>query len=123
MSQKWWLYLPLLFWTGLIVHLSTGPGIQVPFDWGDVFGTDKIGHLVFYGVHTGLLIWTFNNFQWTSAQSKWIISAFCISTLLGIAMEIIQYSFYPNRYFEILDIIANIIGSLIGAIIFKQLRR
>jgi len=119
-SQKWWLYIPIIFWTGLIIHLSTGPGVQVPFDWGDVVGIDKIAHLVFYGIHTGLLIWTFNDFQWTTAQSKWLISAFCISTLLGIAMEIVQYSFYPNRYFEIFDIIANIIGSLIGAILFRK---
>ena len=120
MGQKWWLYIPLLFWTGLIIHLSTGPGVQIPFNWGNVIGIDKIAHLLFYGIHTGLLIWTLNNFQWVAAPNKWLIIAFCLSALLGIAMEIVQYSFYPNRYFEIFDIIANIIGSLIGTIFFRK---
>lgn len=42
---------------------------------------------------------------------------FCI--LLGIGIELLQSTKFINRSFEFADIIANIIGALIGVVIFK----
>ncbi len=49
-----------------------------------------------------------------------IIIALVISGGYGILMELIQYGFFPNRYFEVQDIIANIIGSLIGLYLYRR---
>jgi len=114
-------FLPIIGWTLLIIYLSSGPGVQLPFTWTDVIGIDKVGHLVFYGVHTFLLIWTLGQNGWLEEGSRKYWYSFLASTILGITMEIMQGAFYPNRYFEILDIFANIIGSFIGMNLFKKL--
>jgi len=44
-----------------------------------------------------------------------------ISSIYGICLEFMQYALFPNRYFEFLDIIANISGSLIGILFFKYI--
>jgi len=113
-------YLPILIWTLIILKLSTGPGVQIPFTWDDIVGIDKLGHLFFYLVHTILLYWTFEKqsiFKTRKQRTWW---SFLLSTTLGILLEIVQFSFYPNRYFEILDIIANIIGSYLGTRLFTM---
>ena len=45
---------------------------------------------------------------------------FLACTIYGILMEGMQYAFFPGRYFEVLDIIANIIGAIIGLIFFQK---
>ncbi|MDF1694631.1 MAG: VanZ family protein [Saprospiraceae bacterium] len=47
--------------------------------------------------------------------------AFYGAILLGIVLEILQWQLNVGRHFEILDIIANIIGSIIGLIAFYKL--
>lgn len=37
-----------------------------------------------------------------------------IASLLGLSMEVLQYTGNAGRSFEMLDILANIIGSLLG---------
>lgn len=96
--------------------LSSGPGVQLPSSWlDDLLAVDKVGHAFFYGVQTMLLLWALR----AGSRSKWIL-AIVISILFGAAMEWMQYQFYPNRFFELLDLLANIIGSLIGAYIYKR---
>jgi VanZ family protein len=36
-------------------------------------------------------------------------------------MEILQFAFFPGRYFEWSDIIANALGALVGMILIKKL--
>jgi len=36
-------------------------------------------------------------------------------------MEILQFAFFPGRYFEWSDIIANALGALAGMILIKKL--
>lgn len=113
-----WQWIPFIFWTILIAILSTGSSVQAPFDLGDVIGIDKVGHFFFYCIHAILL-------AWASTASKFktpLLVIFFISALYGIVLEFVQYSFYPNRYFEYLDILANIIGSLLGITIFSKFR-
>ena len=45
--------------------------------------------------------------------------ALIISILYGISIEVIQFTFFPGRYFENLDILANIIGSFTGLFLFN----
>ena len=121
MIKNYLSYLPIICWTLLIIYLSSGPGVQLPFDWKDLIGIDKVGHLVFYAIHTFILAWTLRRNEWLKKGNKQYWYAFFASTCLGIAMEMMQGAFYPNRYFDILDIFANIIGSFIGMTIFKKI--
>ena len=82
---------------------------------------DKVGHLVFYGILTFLIAYGFYKVKNQFINKKMLFNALIISAVYGISMEIMQYSFFPNRYFEILDIIANISGSIVGILFFKYI--
>lgn len=120
-KKKYLSFFAIICWTLLIIYLSSGPGAQLPLDWGDIIGIDKLGHLVFYGIHTFLLAWALKENELLVPGKEKYIYVFLTSAVLGIAMEIMQGAFYPNRYFEFLDIFANIIGSFLGMTIFKRL--
>ena len=41
--------------------------------------------------------------------------------LYGILLEVAQFVFFPNRFFEWFDALANVLGALIGSLIYKLL--
>ena len=108
-------FLPAIAWALVILFLSTMPNVSLPESIWDLLAWDKLAHAGVYGLLTLLLISGFqkqgNNFS--------VFFAVLISSTYGIVLEIVQYSFFPNRYFELLDIIANIIGS-IGSLLFVK---
>ena len=78
---------------------------------------DKFGHAAVYGIFTFLLLRS-GRFYFEYALKN-IFFAAGIAILYGISMEIIQFSFFPHRYFEYLDIVANIIGVLLTLLMNK----
>jgi len=111
-------FIPSIIWGLIILYLSSGPGIQLPRTID--LSIDKIGHFVFYGILAFLIAYGYykNN---PAIKENGLFKALIISGFYGICLEIMQYSFFPNRYFEVLDIIANISGSLIGILFFKYI--
>ena len=116
MVERLKVFLPALIWSAIILSLSISPGISLPPSWMDLIGWDKLGHLVFYAILVITWAWGYQKRGHTTL--RWSIG---ISILYGILLEWVQYAFFPNRYFEVLDIIANIIGVLIGARIFLRI--
>lgn len=86
----------------------------------DFISLDKVGHLVFYGILCMLILAALTQNRTLPLVKKWSIIALGISIIYGIGMEVIQYTFFPGRFFEIPDIIANIIGSFLGLYLFKR---
>lgn len=113
-------YIPAILWSLVILFLSTTGGINLPSSWWDLIAVDKVGHLVVYGFFSMLLLWAFIKNRKLPLKKKEVIIALGISIIYGIGMEVIQYSFFPGRFFEIPDIIANIIGSFLGLYLFKR---
>ena len=114
-------FLPAIIWGLLTLYLSSSSGIQLPPSFWDFIAVDKVGHLVFYGILAYLIAYGFYRNKNLSINKKTLFIVLIISSLYGISLEFIQYSFFPNRYFEILDIIANISGSIIGILFFKYI--
>ena len=110
--------LPSILWSLVILVLSAMPGISLPESFWDFISMDKVGHLGVYGIQTFLLLFGLSKLISNDAK-KVVVIALIISILYGILMEAMQYTFFPYRYFEYLDIIANIIGSFTGLLIFK----
>ncbi|HFC01324.1 MAG TPA: hypothetical protein ENJ53_11010 [Phaeodactylibacter sp.] len=110
--------LPAIFWAILIFYFSGKGSLNLPESIWDILSTDKVGHFGIYGIFTFLLL---NGLPQVVSiwQKKEVRIALIISILYGISMEIMQYLFFPSRYFEFLDIIANIIGSFTGLYFFK----
>lgn len=100
-----------VLWAVVILGLSTMATVNLPETWWDIFGPDKWAHAFIYGVFTILLIAAFF-YKSTLNLQKSILWSIVIATLYGTLMEVVQYTFFPNRYFELLDILANIIGIL-----------
>ena len=100
-------------WCLLILYLSWNPGLQVPKGFWDNLPLDKIGHFGIYSILAMIM---------TKAFSKWNTKAiFLACTLYGISMEVLQYAFFPGRFFEWSDILANSLGAFVGIILIKKL--
>lgn len=108
-------YVPAIVWGLIILLISVLPGNAMPPTLGDLFNLDKLGHLVFYGIFVYLLI---RGYRSSGSDPKKIFRFslfFAISAALyGLLLEFVQYRFLPDRYFDLLDIIANIIGCFAG---------
>lgn len=76
----------------------------------------NLGHACFFAFLFVLLPKTFVIFA-TFRPYKYFIYVFCISVLLGSAIELLQ-SFVPNRNVSLLDIYLNTIGALTGCSLY-----
>ena len=113
-------YIPAILCTGLIFWLSVTSGDSFPETLKDLFSFDKLGHAFAYGILSGLYFYALKQSKKGLTIRRMIFV--CLGTILyGIFLEIIQYTFFPGRYFEVLDILANIMGIVISFVIFKQL--
>lgn len=79
---------------------------------------DKIAHAGFYFLLIFLIQFEAKNFN----PKLLIIKALSYCLLLGFSIELGQKYFLLGRSFEIWDIVANIIGSFIGILIYRILK-
>jgi len=106
-------------WTILIIVASLMPKssmgdsglFEIPF-------LDKIVHIFLYAIF--VYLWSRNLFSKVD-KVKAARLAFYSSIVFGVVMEVLQKSLGGGRNFDVLDIIANIIGSIIGLIAFYKI--
>ena len=113
-------YIPPIVCAISIFWLSVTSGVNLPETFKDLLSFDKIAHAIAYGVLAALFFLA-GFFSKGRLSSGHIISVSLGVSLYGVLMELIQYYFFPGRYFEVLDILANIMGIVIVHLIFKQL--
>lgn len=110
-------YLPAISVIISIFLLSTLFGAKVPLPDTVPIGPDKIGHLMAYLVLTLSIGWGLLKNKKLTSRNTWL--TLVAASTYGIALEFIQFSFFPNRYFEWWDMLANLVGALIAiSIIF-----
>lgn len=112
-------FYPAILWTIFIFWASTFfAGENIPETLFDIFETDKVGHFGVYAIF--YFLWMYGLLKSGSKLTKidFIIVILCCIGY-GVLMEYIQFTFFPGRYFEIADILANIIGSFLGLIFFR----
>ena len=102
-------YLPAILLAIVIFLLSTAFGANVPNPIPDVISPDKIGHAVAYFCLTSAFLWGFYKNNRLNKRRVWMIILIC--ACYGIALEIVQFSFFPNRNFEWWDMFANFVGA------------
>lgn len=108
-------WLGALAWAAFLVFQSGSPSVggflsrilaQLPA------GADKVGHAGAYAVLGALL---------TLATGRvWV--AVLLATLFGVSDEIHQY-FVPGRAADVLDVVADGVGALLGALVVAFLSR
>jgi len=107
-------FLPAIIWTVAVFALSVSPGVQLP---EITQSPDKIGHFLAYGLLTWLYLWALQK------EHKWSRKSVLVILLAvsgyGIVLEFVQWGFFPNRFFEVLDMAANVCGVLISYLAFR----
>lgn len=106
-----WRYAMALLLTAVTIILSVLPAdklehtpiISIPY-------ADKIGHLIAY--LTLGFIWLLVFHAQKNKELKTLLFLFS----MGMLIELTQFYFLVGRYFEILDIIANISGTILGIV-------
>jgi len=104
-------YLPAALWLAVITILSTSPGVPMPKF--NLFSTDKLGHAAAYALLTWLLFKGFNAAKNRTATWKEAIVIFCLAAGYGALMEFVQGTFFPYRFFEVDDMLANGFGAAV----------
>ena len=108
--------LPALTWVIIVTVLLCLPGSALPKEnWFDKIWLDKWIHLILF------LIMVYLWCQYVSASGGEKIRYFrqiaIYFFLYGIAMELVQKYFIPNRSFDLKDILADGLGCSIGLLI------
>jgi len=104
-----------LVWTLLILILSLLPKRSFPDVHFSIPYLDKFVHFTLYFILLTL-------FTWEAEKAKTnalIFNGLIGSVVLSFGTELGQKYFFAGRSFEILDIVANIIGSIVGVFFFR----
>jgi VanZ family protein len=118
------LRLPALLWTILIFVLLALPGNMLPNENHlSVPQLDKFVHVFLFGSFVFLWSFYFAAKRVHGNLHKTFLRITIIACLYGIAMEIIQKYFIPNRDFDLYDIISDCIGAIGGFLIMKVIVR
>jgi VanZ family protein len=104
------LLLPII-WFLTITWLSTKGGISLP--GFKLIGTDKLAHAAAYALLSWLLLKAYNSKNTSVYRNVWLFAF-----VYGAFMEFIQFTFFPNRFFEFDDMLANGIGAGIGVLVY-----
>ncbi len=119
-------FFPALVWSVAILLLSIFPGRNLPkVGWQFFVQLDKIAHIGIYFILALAIGWSLREQKELSWQKILLLISFC--GLYGFLMEALQYWFLSDRSFEFHDIIANIIGSILGGavvyLLFNKMKR
>lgn len=125
-THRAWALLPPAVTTAIVISLSLGNALQLEPEIFRFSGADKAHHLLAYGC-LGVM-WTaalryaspvLGGRGWT--QGGWPLWSALFA--MGTTMEVLQWTCYPGRYFELADMLANAIGSTLGVFGFAWLLR
>lgn len=107
-----------LCWTLFTVVLLCLPGSIVPGT--GIFGLenlDKVVHVILFAMNVLFWGWHYQLNGRPIGQLRIIfLTATALMIILGVVLEYIQLYFIPNRSFDGGDIIADVIGSVLGGI-------
>lgn len=105
-----------IFTTLLILWLTLAPD-PLGDDAPQLFpGADKIVHAMMFGFLTLMILLDRERSRhWKALPAKWVIGAAAASTLLGILIEVAQRLMDMGRGFEIADMVADTLGTVICA--------
>lgn len=112
-------YYPAAAWAVFILALSVGPSPNLPDTLN--FEPDKAAHAFVYGVLVYLALRALRAGDKVTRSN--VLKVVIFSILYGLLLEVLQKTFFPYRYFEWGDVLANTVGSVLGLIIFDRFNK
>ncbi len=113
-----WFTLSFCVFFGILL-LSTA--LSVPIQLEGIGYLDKMEHAFAYFALITSLLFGFHRIGFLNSRIWLALIAFC--SLYGMGLEWIQYTFFPNRYFEWLDVVANVTGVFLGSLVFRLFKK
>ena len=104
-----WAWGPALIWMAVTFYLSHQSGIAIPLG-----APDYMAHGVGYAGLGALLMRALAGGHLSAMSWRWVLVATVLGGLYGVSDEFHQ-SFVPNRYPSVSDVVADTVGSLVGA--------
>ena len=116
MMNNKWRWIPPIAWGILLAVLSLMPTGDSQIFLFHIPYMDKAAHFGMYAIWAYLVVhaWTSNS-TYSNKRVMWLTILF--GTMLGVILEYSQYTMTFGRSFETGDIIANGLGSIVGAVI------
>jgi len=107
---------PMILVMGTIFFLShqTGSDLSLP----SFPGSDKVAHLIAYGVLGATVFFAFTPGKRCSFPRKYIIMAVLVALIYGILDEFHQ-SFIPGREVSAGDVLADLTGGIAGVLLHR----
>jgi len=109
----WWLWLTFIFVVSVIPSQHTGSS-----GWINQFQLDKIFHLLSHGIAIFLIAKRLKNLNLSLFNNFKYILALSFTILFGVSIEWFQGNYVYGRMFDVMDIVANTAGDLLGLILF-----
>lgn len=104
-------------WAGVIFLLILMPGQQMP-EIGDLFSFDKLAHLGVFSILSFLMVIGFSKqYTYHKLNKRPVSYGLIISTVYASILELGQ-SIVPGRYANYYDMTFNLLGVLIGVLVF-----
>ncbi|MCX8210155.1 MAG: VanZ family protein [Lewinella sp.] len=106
----------------LVVSLLPGRSMPSIPNWFSLFSPDKVAHFGAYGLFALLLSAVFSE----SRIKRAIPCAVSVTAIYGIVMEILQGISGTGRQFDLVDMVANFLGAILGGLayyLFTLLRK
>lgn len=107
--------MPAALWLAVITYLSVTPSLQLPKI--ELFSADKLAHAGAYAVLALLLAWGVWKLRARMATRGELVLIFCLAAGYGALMEWVQGTFFPYRFFEYDDMLANAAGAFLAVIV------
>jgi len=108
-----------LFYTFFITIAFLLPASELP---KERLFNDKLIHILIHIVLSFLWLLYYYNYNKRSITLKNLLNILLLCFIYGIIIESIQQLFLTSRHADILDILANTLGSLIGALVFWNVK-
>lgn len=108
-----------------IAVVSLLPGESLPqFSWGQMISLDTLGHFGLYALLSFVFLYEWlRNQRSVRGQLSDSIRIWASTSVFGILLEVLQATMITGRFFEVSDIIANIIGSMTGILMYFWLMK
>ncbi len=110
-------FLPALCWLVIVTYLSVTSGTNLPKF--NLFSADKLAHAAAYAMLAGLLLWGLWKSKKRGATRGELLGVFSFATAFGALMEWVQGTFFPHRFFEFDDMLANAAGAFLAVFCYK----
>lgn len=105
----------------MIFALTALPGNEFPdLGYFDLFSFDKFVHAFFFAILSyNIAMGQYKQYRFCSIRYRCAKTAVLISVVYGILLEILQQYVWFDRTGDVLDVLANTIGSILGVMYFK----